>query len=127
MAGVDSAQKCDPARLKEVRRIFEKEPFGELERLVTQKLLDVAQGVAKEQLRSDEWLRRTQHQYNNRSCEQMRVAVLEFLDTDVFRVSAESCILFLDPIIRSWRYRPEDFSGRIVLNQSARIRRVESL
>ena len=43
-------RKCDSARQKEVRRIFEKEPFGELERLVTQKLLDVAQGVAKEEL-----------------------------------------------------------------------------
>jgi len=35
-------RKCDPARQAEMRRIFEKEPFGELERLVTQKLLDVA-------------------------------------------------------------------------------------
>ena len=50
-------RKCDSARRKEVRRIFEKEPFGELERLVTQKLLDVAQGVAKEELQSEEWLR----------------------------------------------------------------------
>ena len=40
-------RKCDAARQKELRRIFEKEPFGELERLVTQKLLDVAQGVAQ--------------------------------------------------------------------------------
>src|ERR1700730_10375928 len=30
-------RKCDPEREKEIRRIFEKEPFGELERLVTQK------------------------------------------------------------------------------------------
>src|SRR6185437_13669578 len=45
-------RKCKPERQKEIRRIFEKEPFGELERLVTQKLLDVAQGVAKEELRS---------------------------------------------------------------------------
>ena len=50
-------RKCEPERQMEVRRIFEKEPFGELERLVTQKLLDVAQGVAKEELRSEEWLR----------------------------------------------------------------------
>src|SRR5580693_34017 len=42
-------RKCEPAREKEIRRIFEKEPFGELERLVTQKLLDVAQNVAQEQ------------------------------------------------------------------------------
>lgn len=39
-------RKCDPVRQRELRRIFEKEPFGELERLVTQKLLDVAQGTA---------------------------------------------------------------------------------
>lgn len=35
-------RKSAPARQKELRRIFEKEPFGELERFVTQKLLDVA-------------------------------------------------------------------------------------
>src|SRR5271168_4833392 len=49
--------KCEPERQPEVRRIFEKEPFCELERLVTQKLLDVAQSVAKEELRSEGWLR----------------------------------------------------------------------
>src|ERR1700722_2905930 len=49
-------RKCEPERQTEVRRIFGKEPFGELERLVTQKLLDVAQGVAREELRSPEWL-----------------------------------------------------------------------
>jgi hypothetical protein len=29
-------------------------------------------------------------------------AILEFLDTDVFNVSAENCVSFLDPIIDSW-------------------------
>ena len=38
-------RKCEPAREKELRRIFEKEPFGELERLVTHKLMDAAQMV----------------------------------------------------------------------------------
>ena len=38
-------RKCDRRGRAEVRRIFEKEPFGELERLVTQKILDVAQGL----------------------------------------------------------------------------------
>jgi transcriptional regulator with XRE-family HTH domain len=38
-------RKCAPDREKEVRRIFEKEPFGELERLVTQKLIEVAGGL----------------------------------------------------------------------------------
>ncbi len=108
-------RKCDPARQKEVRRIFEKEPFGELERLVTQKLLDVAQGVAKQQLQSEEWLRRTA-QYSDRSYEQMRVATLEFLDTDVFHVSAENCISFLDPMIDSWDIDLKTFGMGIVLN-----------
>src|SRR5271168_2774983 len=78
-------RKCQLERQKEVRRIFEKEPFGELERLVTQKLLDVAQGVAKEELRREEWLRWVA-QRSDRSYEQMRVAILEFLDMDVFNV-----------------------------------------
>ena len=37
-------RKCDRDRRAEVRRIFEGETFGELERLVTQTILDVAQG-----------------------------------------------------------------------------------
>jgi transcriptional regulator with XRE-family HTH domain len=37
-------RKCNSGTRSELQRIFEKEPFGELERLVTQKLLDVAQG-----------------------------------------------------------------------------------
>ncbi|MGA3079588.1 MAG: helix-turn-helix transcriptional regulator, partial [Bryobacteraceae bacterium] len=47
-------RKCEPARQSELRRIFEKATFGELERLVTQKLLDAAQGVAKEELGREE-------------------------------------------------------------------------
>lgn len=109
-------RKCEPVRQSELRRIFEKEPFGELERLVTQKLLDVAQGVAREQLRNEEWLRRTA-QYSGRSYEQMRVALLEFLDTDAFHVSAESCISFLDPIVDSWDIDLKTFAMEMVLNR----------
>ena len=109
-------RKCDSARRKELRRIFEKEPFGELERLVTQKLLDVAQGVAREGLRSEEWLRLLA-QLSHRSYEQMRVAILEFLDTDVFNVSVGNCISFLDPIIDSWDIDLATFRMEVVLNR----------
>ena len=109
-------RKCDPARQKELRRIFEKEPFGELERLVTQKLLDVAQGVAREELRSEEWLR-LMAQIGGRSYEQMRVAILEFLDTDVFNLSAATWISFLDPIIDSWDIDLITFGMGVVLNR----------
>jgi transcriptional regulator with XRE-family HTH domain len=108
-------RKCEPGRRAEVRRIFEKEPFGELERLVTQKLLDVAQGVAREELRSEEWLR-TMAQLGGRSYEQMRVAILEFLDTDVFDVSIENCVSFLDPMIDSWDINLKTFAMEVVPN-----------
>jgi transcriptional regulator with XRE-family HTH domain len=109
-------RKCDSARRKEVRRIFAKEPFGELERLVTQKLLDVAQGVAKEELQSEDWLRRMA-QSSARTYEQTRVAILEFLDTDVFNISVESCVSFLDPMIDSWDIDLKTFGIEVVLNR----------
>ncbi len=109
-------RKCRSDRHMEVRRIFEKEPFGELERLVTQKLLDVAQSVAKDELGSEEWLR-LMAQPSGRSYEQMRVAMLEFLDTDVFNVSVESCVAFLDPMIDSWDIDLKTFAIEIALNR----------
>ena len=109
-------RKCNSARLKEVRRIFEKEPFGELERLVTQKLLDVAQGVAKEELESEEWLR-LMAQASTRSYEQVRVDLLEFLDTDVFNISVEYCTSFLDPMIDSWDIDLKTFGMEVILNK----------
>jgi transcriptional regulator with XRE-family HTH domain len=109
-------RKCDSAGQKEVRRIFEKEPFGELERLVTQKLLDVAQGVAKEELQNEDWLR-LMAQLSDRSYEQVRVSILEFLDTDVFNVSVENCISFLDPIIDSWNIDLKSFGMEVVPNR----------
>jgi len=109
-------RKCDPERRAEVSRIFEKETFGELERLVTQKVLDVAQELAREELRSEEWLR-LMAQVSGRSYEQMRVVILEFLDTDVFRVSVESCVSLLDPMIECWDIDLKTFGIEIVLNR----------
>jgi transcriptional regulator with XRE-family HTH domain len=109
-------QKCDPDRRAEVRRIFEKEAFGELARLITQKILDAAQGLAKEELRSEEWLRLIA-QLSGRSYEQMRVAILDFLDSDVFHVSVEGCISFLEPMIEAWDIDLKSFGIEIVLNR----------
>jgi transcriptional regulator with XRE-family HTH domain len=109
-------RKCEPERRREVQRIFEKEPFGEFERLITQQLLDVAQGIAKEELRSEEWLR-LMAQLSGRTYEQMRVAILDFLDTDVFNVSLENCVSFLDPMIDSWDIDLRTFGMEVVLNR----------
>jgi transcriptional regulator with XRE-family HTH domain len=111
-------QKCKAAKRTQIRAIFEKEPFGELERLVTQKLLDVVQALVREELGHEKWLR-TVARESKRSYKQMRVAVLEFLDADVFNITPESCIAFLDPLIVSWDLDLASFSLEIVLNRRA--------
>ncbi|HTD68830.1 MAG TPA: helix-turn-helix transcriptional regulator [Gemmatimonadales bacterium] len=110
-------RKCNPGRQKDVRAIFEQQPFGELERLVTQTLLDLVKRVAKDELENDYWLRMVAR-LSRRSYEEMRVVVLEFLDTDIFHVSAENCVSFLDPLIESWDIDLATFGLEIVLNHS---------
>jgi transcriptional regulator with XRE-family HTH domain len=109
-------RKCTREKQQQMRAIFEKQPFGELERLVTQKLLDVVKRVATEELSNDQWVRSVAR-HSGRSYKQMRVMILEFLDTDVFHVSVENCISFLDPVIDSWDIEPSTFGMNIVLNR----------
>ncbi len=109
-------EKCRRDKRSQVRAIFEKEPFGELERLVTQKLLDVVKELAKEELGRENWLRIVARQ-SNRSYKQMRVAALEFLDADVYSVTPESCVAFLNPLIMSWDIDLGSFGFEIVLNR----------
>lgn len=108
--------KCRPEKQEEVRAIFETQPFGELERLVTQKLLDVVKGVAKEELESENWLRLVAR-LSGRTYEQTRVNILEFLDTDVFNLSNENCVSFLEPLIESWDIDLATFAMEIALSR----------
>jgi len=109
-------RKCDPDKEAEIRAIFERQPLGELERLVTSKVLEVAKQVARQELDNEYWVRMIA-QLGGRSYEEMRVIVLEFLDTDIFHVSAENCISFLDPLIESWDVDLATFGLEIVLNR----------
>jgi transcriptional regulator with XRE-family HTH domain len=109
-------RKCQPDKEKQMRTIFEKQPFGELERLVTQKLLDVIKRVAKGELQSETWLHLVAR-LSGRSYEQMRVILLEFLDTDVFNISVENCVSFLEPLIETWDIDLVTFAMEIVLNR----------
>jgi transcriptional regulator with XRE-family HTH domain len=108
--------KCAPQSQEQIQAIFARQPFGELERLITQKLLDVVKRVARQELQSKTWLRSVAR-HSGRSYEQMRVLILEFLDTDVFHVSLENCISFLDPLIESWDIDLPTFGMEIVLNR----------
>ena len=109
-------EKCRRDKRRQVRSIFEKESFGDLERLITQKLLDVVKTVAREELKRENWLRIVARE-SGRSYKQMRVAVLEFLDADVFNITPDSCIAFLDPLIVSWDVDLASFGLEIVLNR----------
>ena len=109
-------RKCVPAREQQIRTVFERQPFGELERLVTQKLLDVVSRVARSELDNETWLHEVA-QLSNKSYEQMRVIILEFLDTDIFNVSNEDCISFLDPLIARWDIDLATFDMEITLNE----------
>jgi transcriptional regulator with XRE-family HTH domain len=108
-------RKCHPDRAAQVRAIFEKQPFGELERLVTQRLLDVLQSVARQELANDYWLRMVAD-LGGRSFEEMRVIVLEFLDTDIFHLTREQCVSFLEPLVESWDIDLATFALDISLN-----------
>jgi len=109
-------RKCNPEKEKELRAIFEKQAFGELERLVTQTLLEVVKRVAKEELESEPWLR-TVARLGDRTYRQMRVMVLEFLDTDVFNLSPQHCLAFLDPLIEWWDIDLATFAMEVALNR----------
>jgi transcriptional regulator with XRE-family HTH domain len=109
-------RKCDPRNAQAMRAMFEKEPFGALERFVTQKLLDVVKRATKEESDDEDWLRRVAR-LADRSYKQMRVIVLEFLETDLFNVSVDNCITFLDPLIESWDIDLSTFGMEIVLNR----------
>ena len=117
-------RKCVPARAKHVAALFERQPFGELERLVTQKLLDVAKQVARQELDHEQWLREVAR-LNGHTFEELRVEVLEFLDTDVFNLSAENCIAFLDPLIEAWDIDLATFALEIALNEHVAAERVK--
>ncbi len=108
-------RKCNPDKEEQIRHIFAKEPFGDIERIVTQKLLDVSKGVAREEWKNENWLRLIAV-LNNKSYEEMRVMVLEFLDTDVFSLSMQNCTCFLEPLIASWDIDLITFHMTVVLS-----------
>jgi transcriptional regulator with XRE-family HTH domain len=109
-------QKCAPARQQQMRAIFERQPFGELERFVTQKLLAVVSQVARTELDNEAWLHAVA-ELSDKSYAQMRVIILEFLDTDIFNISNADCISFLNPLLARWDIDLFTFDMEVVLNE----------
>ena len=107
--------KCVPQTRDEVRTVLEGQPFGILERLVARQLLELVQQIARQELDSENWIRLAA-QVGGRSHEEMRVIVLEFLDTDIYHVSNENCVAFLDPLLESWSVDLDSLRIDIILN-----------
>jgi len=76
----------------------------------------VVKRVAKEELNSENGLHLVAR-LTSRSYEQVRVNLLEFLDTDVFNLSPQNCVSFLDPLIETWDVDLTTFSMEVVLNR----------
>lgn len=108
-------RKCHPARERAVRAIFEKEPFGEMERLVTKTILDLVKRITRQELENEPWLR-TVAKLAGRNYQEMRVVALDFLDADLLDLSHENCVVFLEPLIDSWDIDLVTFELEIVLH-----------
>jgi len=109
-------RKCVPAGREPMRAIFEQQSFGEMERLVAGKVLDLVKRVILPELDHDAWLRRLAG-LAARSEEERRVAVLDFLDTDLFGITGAQCDTFLDPLVMSWDLDLATFALDVRLNQ----------
>ena len=109
-------RKCKTEKRTQVREIFENQAFGELERLVTQTLLDVTKRIARKELENENWLRNAA-KLRHQSYEEMRALTLDFLDTDVFNISIYQCSAFLNPLVDSWDIDLKTFAMGIALNK----------
>jgi transcriptional regulator with XRE-family HTH domain len=118
--------KCKAEKAQRVRSMFEKEPFGEVERLVTQKLLDLVKGVVKKERDREGWIKEVAR-LSARTCDQTRIDVMDFLDTDIFHISTGNCVSFLEPLIESWDIDLENFAIRVVLNSRVTADHVRNL
>jgi transcriptional regulator with XRE-family HTH domain len=118
--------KCNAGKVQRVRSMFQKEPFGEVERLVTQKLLDVVQGVVKKEQDREGWIQEIAR-LSARTCNQTRIDVLDFLATDIFHISTGNCISFLEPVIESWDIDLESFAIKVVLDRRVTAEHIKTL
>ena len=104
-------RKCRPARQARMRAIFDKEPFGEMEGLITRTLIQTIRDEAREHARDETWLRSIGSPGSYRS---MRVRLIELLDSDPV-ASIGDFSAFLDPLIQWWDFDFLHFTVQIHL------------
>ena len=112
--------KCRRSRQPQMRAIFEKQPFGELEQLITRTLIEIVRGEARAHARDDDWVRSIARTTGN-SYREMRVRMIELLESDP-RASIGDFSPFLDALVGSWDYDLDDFTLEVELAGGVRRR-----
>lgn len=107
--------RCQPERAGLLREIFERTPYGEMERLVTQKLIDAARNAVRLGLENEAWLR-VAARLRHRTRQQVRVEARRFLESDAHRLSVEGSLTVLALLIESWDIDLASFGIEIILN-----------
>ena len=72
--------------------------------------------MTKKELEDEKWIDLVAR-VCKQSQERTRVLILDFLNTDVFHISVENCVSFLEPLIHSWDIEFDTFGMEIVLNR----------
>jgi transcriptional regulator with XRE-family HTH domain len=107
-------RKCARSHKAAVQAVFERQPYGELERLAIRAMLEATRAVAQRQLRDARGLRALARR-TKRRLDEVRVAILELLDTERSAVTVASYATVLDPLVESWDVDLVSLEFRIVL------------
>ena len=100
-------RKCRPARQAAMRAIFEKEPFGNVERLITRTLIESIREEARDHARDEKWIQSISAD-SGLSYRKMRVRLIDLLGSDP-AASAGDFSSFIEPLVRSWDFDEHRF------------------
>src|ERR1700736_4372791 len=106
-------RQCKRARQRQMRDIFEKQPFGELEQLITRTLIEIVRSEARKHADDETWVRSIAKSGRN-SYPEMRVRMIDLLDSDP-TTSIGDFSAFLAVLIASWDYDLDDFTLEVEL------------
>ena len=115
-------RKCVPDEAPAVQAVFERQPFGELERLAMRAVLEATRRAARQLLEDERWVKAAARR-SGRSYHEMRVAVLELLDAEPSAVTVAHYAGVLDPLLQSWRVDLATLDFRIQLSAAVPGRR----
>ncbi|HUP45591.1 MAG TPA: helix-turn-helix transcriptional regulator [Thermoanaerobaculia bacterium] len=95
-------RKCRPATREAMRAVFEQQPFGNVERLVTRTLIESIRQEASDHARDEKWLQAISAD-SGPSYRKMRVRLIDLLDSDP-SASMGDFSYFIGPLIRFWDF-----------------------